>query len=123
MRVWLFKDGESPPVDSETRRMRTGMLANALASEGAEVHWFSSTFLHLGKRLYSDADTKLTPDPGYVLHLLHAGRFTRNLSFERYRFYRRFARRVREYCQGMPVPDVIVCAFPLIDVAYWAVCY
>jgi glycosyltransferase involved in cell wall biosynthesis len=103
--------------------MRMGMLASALASEGADVHWVSSTFLHLGRRLYASTDVQLAPEPGYALHLLHAGRFTRNLSFERYRFHRRFARRVKEYCRTLPPPDVIVCAFPLIELAAWAVRY
>ncbi|MEO8680298.1 MAG: glycosyltransferase family 4 protein [Vicinamibacterales bacterium] len=123
MTVWLFKDGEPPPVGPEPRRMRMAMLASALAAQGADVHWVSSTFAHVGKRLYSSSDVVLSPDPGYSLHLLHAGQFTRNLSFRRYRFHQRFARRVREYSRRLPAPDVIVCAFPLIDVAAWAVEY
>lgn len=123
MRVWLFKDGEPPPVGPDPRRMRMAMLASALASLGDEVHWMASTFVHVGKRLFSPTDVVLSAEPGCHLHLLHAGAFTDNLSLGRYLFHRRYARRVRTYCPTLPRPDVIVCAFPLIDVAAWAVEY
>jgi glycosyltransferase involved in cell wall biosynthesis len=123
MNVWLFKDGEPPPVGPDPRRMRMAMLASALASRGDAVHWMASTFIHVGKRLHSEADDVLQPEPGYQIHLLHAGSFTSNLSLRRYLFHRRYARRIREYCPRLPRPDIIVCAFPLIDVAAWAVRY
>jgi glycosyltransferase involved in cell wall biosynthesis len=123
MTVWLFKDGEPPPVGPDPRRMRMAMLASALASLGDEVHWVASTFVHVGKRLFSSADVVLSVEPGCHLHLLHAGAFSDNLSLGRYLFHRRYARRVRTYCPTLPRPDVIVSAFPLIDVAAWAVAY
>lgn len=121
MVAWLFKDGESLPVESDTRRMRTGMLAHALVGRGHEVHWFSSTFLHLPKQLFAPQDRCLALAPNYHLHLVHAGSFKRSLSIERYFFYRRYSRRLQAYCRKLPPPDVIVCAFPLIDVAAWVV--
>jgi len=121
LRVWLFKDGEALPVEPNSRRMRTGMLAEALRLDGHEVHWFSSTFLHGAKREYAKQDVQTVPSPGLTLHLLHAGGFSRNLSIERYRFHRRYAHRIADYCKLLAAPDVIVCAFPLIDVADWVV--
>jgi len=81
------------------------------------VHWFSSTFLHVPKRIYSRIDVEHRIAERLTLHMLYAGEYRRNLSIERYRFHRRYARRVLAYCRAMPPPDVIVCAFPLIDVA------
>lgn len=121
MVVWLFKDGESLPVESGARRMRMGMLAHELAHRGHEVHWFSSTFLHLPKKLFATEDRVIALAPNYHLHLVHAGGFRRNFSLQRYRFYRRYAARVQAYCASRPVPDLIVCAFPLIEVAAWVV--
>jgi glycosyltransferase involved in cell wall biosynthesis len=123
MIAWLFKDGEALPTGPNARRMRMAMLASALASRGDDVHCFASTFIHVGKRLHSTSDVVLPVDPGYKLHLLHAGSFSRNLSFKRYLFHRRYAYRVRSYCGALPRPDIILCAFPLIDVAAWAVEY
>lgn len=123
MVVWLFKDGESLPVEPGARRMRMGMLAHELARRGHEVHWFSSTFLHLPKKLFAEEDRRIELASKYYLHLIHAGGFRRNFSLQRYRFYRRYARRLRDYCEARPRPDVIVCAFPLVEVAAWVVDY
>jgi glycosyltransferase involved in cell wall biosynthesis len=123
MVVWLFKDGESLPVESDTRRMRMGMLAHELASRGHDVHWFHSTFLHLPKKLFASENKSIALTPNYHLHLIHAGKFKRNFSIERYRFYRRYSALLSQYCETLPQPDVIVCAFPLIDVASWAVSF
>lgn len=123
MRVWLFKDGESLPVETNSRRMRTAMLAEELRRQGHDVHWFSSTFMHGPKRVYAPHDVRCDLAPGLTLHLVHAGGFQRNLSLERYRFHRRYARRLRVYCGALAAPDVLVCSFPLIDVADWAVRY
>lgn len=121
MVVWLFKDGEALPVESDTRRMRMGMLAHELVLRGHDVHWFSSTFLHLPKKLFATENRCLTLASNYHLHLIHAGGFRRNFSLGRYLFYRRYSRRLERYCQALPRPDAIVCAFPLIDVAAWVV--
>jgi glycosyltransferase involved in cell wall biosynthesis len=121
VRVWLFKDGEALPVETGSRRMRMAMLADALRRDGHDVHWFHSTFLHGPKRLFVDQDVQHSVAPGLTLHLIHAGGFRDNISFERYRFHRRYARRLRAHCMALPRPDVIVCAFPLIEVASWVV--
>jgi glycosyltransferase involved in cell wall biosynthesis len=121
LRIWLFKDGEALPVEAGSRRMRMAMLADALRREGHDVHWFHSTFLHGPKRLFAEHDLQHAVAPGLTLHLIHAGGFRDNISLERYRFHRRYARRLREYCAVLARPDVIVCAFPLIEVASWVV--
>jgi glycosyltransferase involved in cell wall biosynthesis len=121
VRVWLFKDGEALPVETGSRRMRMAMLAEALRHDGHDVHWFHSTFLHGPKRLFAEHDIQHGVAPGLMLHLIHAGGFRDNISFERYRFHRRYARRLRDHCAPLPRPDVIVCAFPLIEVASWVV--
>lgn len=123
MVIWLFKDGEALPVEAGTRRMRMGMIAHALAARGHQVHWFASTFLHQKKSLYADQDCRIAAYRHLTMHLLHAGRFRKNISWGRYRFYRRYAGRLRTYCENLPQPDVIICAFPLIDVAEWVVRY
>jgi glycosyltransferase involved in cell wall biosynthesis len=123
VRIWLFKDGEALPVETGSRRMRTAMLADALRRDGHDVHWFHSTFLHGPKRLFAEHDMQHAVAPGLTLHLIHAGGFRDNISFERHRFHRRYSRRLREYCAALARPDVIVCAFPLIEVASWVVSF
>jgi glycosyltransferase involved in cell wall biosynthesis len=124
MVVWLFKDGERIPLKPGARRMRTGMLANALVERGHEVHWFSSTFDHFTKERVAEEDEIRTVLNGVKIHLLHAGKgFTKNFSIDRFRFYRRYGNRVKSYCNDLSQPDCIVCSFPLIDVADFVVQY
>jgi glycosyltransferase involved in cell wall biosynthesis len=123
MRVWLIKEGEYLPVQAGSRRMRCWLMADALRERGHDVIWWHSTFSHQGKCLVAERDQDLQVGPGFLLRLTHAGTYRKNFSFRRYchgkLLARRFARRVVEEER----PDLIVCAFPPIDIAYEAVAY
>ena len=123
MLTWLIKDGEILPVQAATRPMRTGMLANELVERGHSVVWWSSTFSHQRKTLLYEKDTALEVEPGFQLNLIHAGRYQKNISLGRYFHHRLLARRFSEEARERPVPNVIVCAFPTIDLANQAVSY
>ncbi|MBT7895782.1 MAG: glycosyltransferase, partial [Flavobacteriales bacterium] len=56
--------------------------------------------------------------------LIHAGNgFKSNISLCRYLFYKNYSRKLNTAIKLMQEPDIIVCAFPLIDVAYRVVKY
>ncbi len=123
MRVWVLKDGEHLPVQAGLPAMRTGSLARELHRRGHQVTWWASTFSHQHKTLLYEEDALVSLEPGYDLRLLHAGSYSRNISPARYRHHWRTGDAFRRASERLPRPDVIVTAFPTIDLAYEAVSY
>jgi glycosyltransferase involved in cell wall biosynthesis len=121
--VWVLKDGEILPIDAQPRRMRTWMLADALVARGHRVTWWASTFAHQRKALASAADRTVDLGNGFELRLLHAGTYRGNVSVKRYLHHWRLGRRFAAAAVTLAPPDVIVTAFPVIDLAYAAVQY
>jgi glycosyltransferase involved in cell wall biosynthesis len=123
MHVWVIKDGENFPIQPNARRMRTWMLADALLDRGHEVTWWASTFSHQRKTLLATKDSSFPVSPGFEMKLLHAGTYTRHASLDRYRHHERLAERFARVSRVSEQPDLIVCAFPIIHLAYEAVRY
>lgn len=123
MLVWLLKDGENLPIQPGARRMRMGMLANALLERGHSVEWWASTFSHQRKTLLYNRDTQIEVREKLRLNLLHAGSYRHNISLARYRHHRRLARKFRRAILACRKPSVIVCAFPLIDLGFEVIGY
>lgn len=121
MLIWVLKDGEHLPVQADLRKMRTGMLADALAGRGHSVVWWSSTFSHQRKMSLYKKDTEVAAGLGVRLRLLHAGTYGRNVSLARYLHHRTLARRFRVAARAAEHPHVIVTAFPPIELAREAV--
>ena len=84
MRIWVIKDGELLPSQSDERLMRTGMLAKELVVRGHDVTWWATTFSHQHKMLVRDRGGDIVIGPRYRLRLLHAGAYRRNVSATRY---------------------------------------
>lgn len=123
MNVWLLKDGEHLPVQAGARKMRTWLLAEELARRGHQVTWWSSTHSHQRKALLFDADRDVHVAPGFRLKLLHAGAYRRNRSLRRLAHHARLAAAFRHASAREPEPDVVVAAFPTIELAREAVVY
>jgi glycosyltransferase involved in cell wall biosynthesis len=123
MRVWLIKDGENLPSEPNARPMRTWMLADALLARGHDVTWWASTFSHHRKKLLFEQDTKILITPQFELRLLFAGAYYRHISLARHRHHARLAARFRTASASLTPPDVIVCAFPIIQLAFEVVNY
>ena len=124
MLVWLIKDGEPLPIQADDRPMRIGMLAQALERHGHSVTWWSSTFRHGTKKLLFNSDQEIVISPALRLKLVHAGAYTRNISLKRYYHHHTLAKRFHEgLAEQYQEPDLIVCAFPEIALAYRAVEY
>lgn len=121
MLVWLVKDGEILPLEPGAMRMRTGLLARELTRRGHDVLWWSSTFDHQRKILHCSQDADVDIEPRLRLKLLHAGRYSRNISAARVVHHRRLAGHFAHAARTLPRPDVIVTAFPIIEVAHEAV--
>jgi glycosyltransferase involved in cell wall biosynthesis len=123
MRVWVLSDGETLPVEADGRRMRSWMLAESLVARGHDVVWWASTFSHFRKRFLYDGDACVDVGPRLQLQLLDCGGYRRHFSVARYLHHRRLGSRFREVARLRPVPDVIVSAYPKIDMAYEALRY
>jgi len=123
MNVWLLKDGENLPIQPDARRMRTWMLAEALVGQGHQVTWWTSTHSHQRKCLLFDEDREIDVAPGFRLKLLHAGGYKSNKSPGRLLHHARLAAKFRRQARAASAPDVIVSAFPTIELAYEAVAF
>ena len=121
MNVWLIKDGENLPLQPDSRKMRTWMLAEALAARGHQVTWWASTHSHQHKSLMFDADRDVEVGPRFRLKLLHSGSYRRNKSVARLLHHTRLAAKFRRLAPALPAPDAIVTAFPTIELAFEAV--
>jgi len=123
MNVWLIKDGENLPIQPDARKMRTWMLAEELARQGHQATWWASTHSHQRKSLLYDADREVEVGPGFRLRLLFAGGYRNNRSIARLLHHSRLAAKFRRRAQESAPPDVIVSAFPTIELAYEAVAF
>lgn len=118
MNIWLVKDGENLPVQQGSRPMRMWMLAERLCRHGHSVLWWSSTFSHQTRQLLFQQDTSTEVASGFQLKLLHAKGYRRNVSWARYRHHLQVAKRFSEKSEACPRPDVVICAFPTIELAF-----
>ena len=123
VKIWLIKDGEYLPIQPNVRKMRMWMLADSLIEKGHSILWWASTFSHQRKFLLYNKDIEIPVKDRLKLKLLCAGKYRNNISFQRYLHHRLLARKFSLHAYSLPAPDVIVCAFPIIDLAYEVVRY
>ena len=98
-------------------------LVPLLLSRGHRVTWWASTFSHQRKALLFDRDQVFDVQRHFRLRLLASGTYDRNVSLRRYLHHRRLGHRFLKVARTLQPPDAIVCAFPVIDLAYYAARY
>ncbi len=124
MRIWLITVGEPLPTDPGGQRLlRTGILADLLAREGHEVVWWTSTFDHTHKRQRADTTQRLDLPPRGRLILLRGRDYRRNVSFRRVLNHRDVARAFRLLAEEEPVPDILLCSLPTLELGVEATAY
>jgi len=122
MRIWLVTIGEPLPTDGcEERLFRTGILAELLAGQGHEVTWWTSAFDHVRKQHRSRRDQRIFSSAGYTIWLLHASGYSRNVSLRRIINHRKIAQKFRTLAPQQPLPDVILCSWPTLELCAEAV--
>lgn len=123
MNAWVIQAGEPLPTDPGRPRVwRSGLIARELAARGHQVRWWASTFAHVEKRFRAERETTIAWD-SVLIHLLHSPGYARNISLQRIYDHRVLARHFRVAALRLPVPDVIHCAFPTIELSLEAVNY
>ncbi len=117
MRVWLVQVGEELPIDPGAPRMwRTCLVAQQLAARGHEVTYWSGSFNHQQK-LQRTTQNLLMDGPGYHFQMLYGRPYGSNISIARILSHLDNARAFRRVVGQHPRPDVILCGFPLIELA------
>ncbi|MBM3766502.1 MAG: glycosyltransferase family 4 protein [Acidobacteria bacterium] len=121
MRVWLLQTSEQLPVRDGVRKLRTRLLAEALAARGHSVVWWASCFNHLRKEWYFDRDTEFQDGPALTVRALKGFGYRRNVSLARFADHRRIARKFSRAASRSLRPDLIVASLPSHDLAEAAV--
>lgn len=125
MRAWVIKTGEPVPylpAESGDRLFRAGLMAEALMNAGHEVTWWTAQFHHQLKHQRDvTPNTPIRPDPnGPDLIFLSSRGYKSHLSPARFLDHAEIRRGFLSVAEGQPKPDIILCAWPTIDLAYAA---
>lgn len=120
MKVWLITCGEPTPDDSsDVRLYRTGMLANYLRDNGVEVTWWTSDFSHTLKR-HRLGSTKVTECKNIKIVYLHGCGYVGHVSIRRIIDHVQVGLEFKREAKGHSKPDVIVAAYPTLELCYFA---
>lgn len=125
MRAWIVATYEPlPGIDTGSRLLRCGQLANHLVSAGHEVHWFTSTFNHVRRANRREATTEVDVAANYRITMLYAPEYAQSVSLARVRHNRVMAAAFREAVrERIERPDVILACVPSLELAEEAVAY
>tara|TARA_A100001015_G_scaffold77007_1_gene85514 strand:+ start:5740 stop:6987 length:1248 start_codon:yes stop_codon:yes gene_type:complete len=122
VKIWIIKVGEPLPwlVGEDSNRLwRAGQLAECMRGRGHVVTFWASKFDHYQKRFRLDFEK--TQANGIETVLLSSRGYKTNLSFERMMDHRDLAKSFKENTIGRNTPDLIVVAWPTIELAYTAI--
>ena len=118
MRVWIITVGEPLPGFSGSSRLwRSGFIANLLASRGHEVTWWTSTVDHFARTHFVTDCREIAVRDGLKLQFLHGRLYRRNVSLARLMNHRQIASAFTRLARLRPVPDVILCSYPTIELS------
>lgn len=125
MNVWLIVTGERLPIDEgDSRPLRVGILADILVEKGNKVVLWSTTFNHARKKYRFNTDTTIQINDRFQIKLLHSFvPYSTNISVRRIINYKIIAQKFTRQLRLEPKPDVIVCAFPTIELSLAATEY
>lgn len=113
--------GEPLPLENNKDRLhRCGLLNEELLKENNSVIWWSSTFNHLSKKHYYNEKKSIKLSNSYRLELMHGCRYKKNISFSRIRNHYQLGEDFKNSIKKHKTPDLIFCAFPSIELAYFA---
>ena len=126
MRAWIIKTGEPAPhlpAESGDRLFRAGLMAQTLHERGHAVTWWNAQFHHQLKIMRDvTPSVPLRPNPdGPEMIFLPSKGYARNISPARFIDHAQVRRAFQRLAPKHPRPDVILCAWPTIDLAYGAV--
>lgn len=117
MNIWTIVIGEPSQVDGpDTRMLRTGILSKTLAARNHQVTCWDSTFDYNSKTQRFDKTTTLDIKGIGAQVFLKGPGYTSNKSLKRVLHHMIVARAFAKAAQGLPLPDVIVCSYPPMEI-------
>ena len=123
MNVWLLKIGETLPLQTGARRLRTAMLADKLTERGHNVLWWASSFDHFGKKWIFNKDMDFQVNERLRIKALKGMGYRKNISLSRFIDHRMIAWKFRKFALRIEKPDMIVASMPSYDLAFEAARY
>jgi len=118
MLVWLITVGERLPSDGPNERLfRTGILAKLLVERGHRVVWWTSSFDHVQKSQRVSSDTYIDINERYRIWFLHSNSYKHNVSLSRALNHYGIARKFKKYAKASPLPDLILCSLPTLELS------
>lgn len=124
LRVWLVQIGEPSPTDPDKPKlMRTAILAEMMATRGHEVVLWNTTVNHATKSQRAAATTIRSVRPNYQVVLLYGCLYRHNVSIARVVSQIQYAREFRALAPKLAKPDVILCGYPSVELAYEATAF
>lgn len=121
MKIWLIKIGEPLPwLDGEqqSRLWRAGQLADYLSQRGHQVTFWGSKFDHYKKEFRDDSKPGSGLGPETIL--LKSRGYKKNISIDRVMDHRDLANDFKKNVSSHIKPDLIIAAWPTIELAYAA---
>jgi glycosyltransferase involved in cell wall biosynthesis len=107
-----------PFDDGPPRLLRSAILARELASRGHHVTYWNASFDHQTKTMRDPKWDGLMNQDDYRTRLLAGRTYSKNISVARILSQRENAADFRRLAKTEPLPNVIVCGFPTIELAY-----
>lgn len=125
MNVWLLKISEPLPAGeaSGDRLLRTGGFAQFLSEQGHRVTWWASGFDHARKQQQCARQTALNVGERLTIHLLRGVAYRANVSLARLLNHWQVARQFARWAPRLPPPDIIVSAWPTVELCDQSVRY
>ena len=117
MNIWLVTIGEPVPHKNNKLRLhRTGILAKHISeSSDHKVCWWTSNFNHFTKEHIFKSETDFEANKNLCVVALHGKGYKRNVSIDRIIDHKQIANSFRERIAASQKPDVIVAAFPTLE--------
>ncbi len=123
MKIWLIEPAEPLPFEPGARLMRTGQLAQALATAGHQVVWWTSNFDHARKRFRCRGSQTVVMGPNYVIELLRSIGYRSNVSVTRLMSQIALGREFGRLALLRDEPDIVLTALPTLELCRAAIGY
>jgi glycosyltransferase involved in cell wall biosynthesis len=123
MNIWLVMSGEPLALYGE-RAHRIGMLSEILDKKENQVTWWTTTFDHQKKSYFFDDNKTVNVSSNLSMKFLHSKkRYSKNISLSRVINHIQVSKEFSNQARSEEKPDIILCCFPTIDLAFEATKY
>lgn len=123
MRIWVIATGEPVPFlpdECNDRFLRAGKLAQFLGEQGNDTTWWTTRFYHQ-KKSWRDVEANSPISFGEnapKIVFLDSPGYNKNISIQRFYDHWQLGTAFREAARNLEKPDLIFCAYPIIELAF-----